>query len=70
MEDLTVWEIQKRLRQLLRNQLVLGKEHVIDTVSIAVAKSACMLSGISEEDVRAEIQNCLDSLRMDRKCEG
>ena len=61
--DLTVEVIQERLRQLLRNQLVLGKQHAIDVVSIAVAKSACLLSGISEEDVRAEIQSCLDAVK-------
>lgn len=59
--DLTVEVIQERLRQLLRNQIAVGKEHIIDTISVAVARSACLLAGIPEEDVRTEIQSCLDA---------
>lgn len=61
MEDLTVDVIQERLRQLLRNQVVVGTQHIIDTVSVTVARSACLLSGISEEDVRAEINSVLNA---------
>lgn len=60
--DLTAEVIQERLKHLLRNQVHLGPTHQIERMALVVAKSACLLSGISEEDVRAEIQSCLDAL--------
>lgn len=62
MED-PVEVIRERLKHLLRNQVHSGPTHELERWCLLMAKSACLLAGISEEDVRAEIQSCLDALR-------
>jgi len=56
MEQLTVETIQQNLKDLLRSQIVLGTRSSAGMMAVSVAKAACRLAGIPEEEIRSIIE--------------